>query len=70
MYQYVCMVLLNNPISLIFIAVMTRGEGLSSYYRFQNKFGEYIWMQSRGTMMFDSRTGRPSYIVCMNFVIK
>ena len=49
---------------------MSRGEGLSAYYRFQNKFGEYIWMQSRATMMFDSRTGRPSYIVCMNFVIK
>lgn len=50
--------------------VMTRGEGLSAYYRLQNKYGEYIWMQSRATMMFDSRTGRPSYIVCMNFVIK
>jgi hypothetical protein len=48
---------------------MQRGEGLSGYYRYMNKFGEYVWMQSRATMMFDTKSGLPSYIVCMNFVI-
>ena len=49
---------------------MTKGEGLSGYYRFMNQFGQFIWLQSRATLMFDSRTGKPSYIVCMNFVIR
>jgi PAS domain S-box-containing protein len=50
--------------------LMQRGEGLSGYYRYMNKFGEYVWMQSRATMMFDTKSGLPSYIVCMNFVIR
>ena len=49
---------------------MSKGEGLSGYYRYMSRFGEYVWLQSRATLMFDSRTGKPSYIVCMNFVIK
>lgn len=49
---------------------MQKGESLSGYYRFLNKFGEFIWLQSRATMIFDSRTGKPSYIMSMNFVIR
>ena len=49
---------------------MERGEGLSGYYRYINKYGLHVWMQSRGIMMFDGRTGKPSYIVCMNYVIR
>ena len=52
------------------ITVQTKGEGLSGYYRFLSQFGFYVWIQSRATLMFDSRTGKPSYIVCMNFVIR
>ena len=46
------------------------GEGLSGYYRMITKHGDYVWLQTRATMMFDSHTGEPSYIVCMNFVIR
>lgn len=49
---------------------MEKGEGLSGYYRYLNKYGSFVWVQSRATMMFDSRTGKPSYIVCMNYVIR
>ena len=62
---------LNTVSSLVHIhTVMTRGEGLSGYYRFLTKYGTYLWLQTRATVMHDSRTGKPSYIVCMNFVIK
>nr|QIA61843.1 hypoxia-inducible factor 1-alpha-like protein [Halichondria panicea] len=49
--------------------VMSRGEGLSGYFRFLTKHGYYVWLQTRATVMYDSRTGKPSYIVCMNFLI-
>ena len=48
---------------------MQRGEGLSGYYRFLNKFGEYVWMQSRGVIIYDKHSGYPSYVVCVNYVI-
>ncbi|XP_011403284.1 PREDICTED: hypoxia-inducible factor 1-alpha-like [Amphimedon queenslandica] len=49
--------------------LMEKGEGLSGYYRYLTKYGTFVWVQSRATMMFDSRTGKPSYIVCMNYII-
>ena len=51
-------------------AVQARGEGMSGYYRMITKHGQFVWLQTRATMMFDSHTGNPSYIVCMNFIIK
>ncbi|CAI8029661.1 Hypoxia-inducible factor 1-alpha [Geodia barretti] len=49
--------------------VQARGEGMSGYYRMITKHGQFVWLQTRATMMFDSHTGNPSYIVCMNFII-
>ena len=43
---------------------------MSGYYRMITKHGQFVWLQTRATMMFDSHTGNPSYIVCMNFIIK
>ena len=43
---------------------------MSGYYRFMNKHGQFLWCQTRANMMFDSRSGKPSYVVCMTFVIK
>ena len=51
------------------ITVQTKGEGLSGYYSFLSQFGCHVWIQSRAMLMFDSHTGKPSYIVCINFVI-
>ena len=57
-------------VKLIILAVMTKGEGLSGYYRYLTRHGNFIWMQSHATMIHDNRTGDPSYIVCVNFIIK
>ena len=66
-----CLVdIMASSVTMYIHVVMARGEGLSGYYRWLNKFGEYIWVQSRATMMFDSRTGKPSYVVCMSYIIR
>lgn len=49
--------------------LMTKGEGISGYYRYLTHHGNFIWMQSRATLMYDSRSGDPSHIVCVNFII-
>lgn len=49
---------------------MKYGEGLSGYFRFLTQFGLYVWVQTRGTLMHDSRTGKPTYIVCLNYIIR
>jgi PAS domain S-box-containing protein len=49
--------------------VFEKGEGVSGYYRFVAKSGMYIWMQTRATLVCDSRTGRPQSLMCFNFII-
>lgn len=48
---------------------MSKGEGMSGYYRFLSKSGNYVWMQSRATFVYDKQTGHPLYIVCVNYVL-
>jgi len=56
-----------SPLSTLpLITVQNKGEGLNGYYCFLSQFSFYVWIQSRATLMFDSHTGKPSYIVCMN----
>ena len=49
--------------------VLKTREGISGYYRMLNKYGGFIWCQTRAHMMFDSRTGKPSYIELYHEVI-
>ncbi|XP_065894666.1 hypoxia-inducible factor 1-alpha-like [Dysidea avara] len=58
-----------EPCQKCHAGLLKRGEGVSGYYRMLNKCGQFIWCQTRAHMMFDSRSGKPSYIVCMNFII-
>ncbi|ELT93887.1 hypothetical protein CAPTEDRAFT_107169 [Capitella teleta] len=45
-----------------------KGTSVSKYYRFLGKTGEWVWMQTRATIIF-SAGNRPQYVVCMNYVI-
>ena len=50
--------------------VRQKGESVTGYYRFLTHYGHYVWLQIRGMMMVDRRTGKPSYVVCMHFIIR
>lgn len=49
--------------------IVEKGEGLSGYYRFMTQRGCYVWLQSRGSLMYDSRTGKPTHLVSLNYII-
>ena len=63
---------LKYKITFLFprLAVFEKGESLSGYYRFFNAHGESIWLQTRATLIIDSRTGKPICVNCMFFVIR
>jgi hypothetical protein len=50
------------------IAVIDKGTSVSKYYRFLGKTGEWVWMQTRATIIY-SAASKPQYVVCMNYVI-
>lgn len=44
------------------------GTGVSKYYRFLGSTGVWVWMQTRATIVSDTR-GKPQYVVCKNYII-
>ncbi|XP_050405221.2 uncharacterized protein LOC126821016 isoform X2 [Patella vulgata] len=48
--------------------LIVKGASTSKFYRFMGKNGDWIWLQTRATII-KSTTNEAQYIVCMNYVI-
>ncbi|XP_053399900.1 endothelial PAS domain-containing protein 1-like [Mercenaria mercenaria] len=48
--------------------LMIKGNSVSKYYRFLGKTGNWVWLQTRATIIYNT-ANKPQYIVCMNYVI-
>ena len=49
------------------VTVILKGTGVSKFYRFMGKDGRWVWMKSRGTVIYNTNH-EPQYVVCMNYV--
>eukprot|EP00918_Siedleckia_nematoides_P046283 GHVU01101465.1.p1 GENE.GHVU01101465.1~~GHVU01101465.1.p1 ORF type:complete len:667 (-),score=68.00 GHVU01101465.1:1938-3938(-) len=45
-----------------------KGSSVSKYYRFLGKTSEWVWMQTRATIIYNP-SSQPQYVVCMNYII-
>lgn len=52
-----------------FISVIVKGSSVSNYYRFIGKNCQWVWMQTRATIIYNT-SNVPQYIVCMNYIIR
>ncbi|XP_067681764.1 endothelial PAS domain-containing protein 1-like [Haliotis asinina] len=48
--------------------LIVKGTSVSKYYRFFGKTGDWIWLQTRATIIYNT-SQKPQYVVCMNYVI-
>ncbi|XP_046571865.1 neuronal PAS domain-containing protein 2-like isoform X2 [Haliotis rubra] len=48
--------------------LIVKGASVSKYYRFFGKTGDWVWLQTRATIIYNT-SQKPQYIVCMNHVI-
>lgn len=48
--------------------LIVKGTSVSKYYRFLDKNGGWVWLQTRATIIYNT-SSKPQYIVCMNYVI-
>lgn len=51
-------------------AVCTKGQAVSSQYRMLAKNGGYVWVETQGTVIYNSRNSQPQCIVCINYVLR
>lgn len=52
-----------------FTAVLAKGKSTTSPYRWINKDGGWIWLQSITTRIQDEKTGK-NYMLCVNYVLR
>lgn len=61
------------PLSLspmFFSPVCTKGQAVSGQYRMLAKHGGYVWVETQGTVIYNSRNSQPQCIVCVNYVLR
>ncbi|XP_045897412.1 endothelial PAS domain-containing protein 1-like, partial [Micropterus dolomieu] len=47
----------------------TKGQAVSGRYRMLAKNGGYVWVETQGTVIYNSRNSQPQCIVCINYVL-
>ncbi|XP_059374005.1 endothelial PAS domain-containing protein 1-like [Carassius carassius] len=47
----------------------TKGQAVSAQYRMLAKTGGYVWVETQGTVIYNSRNSQPQCIVCVNYVL-
>ncbi|XP_046370342.2 uncharacterized protein LOC124144808 isoform X1 [Haliotis rufescens] len=48
--------------------LIVKGTSVSKYYRFFGKTGDWVWLQTRATIIYNT-ANKPQYVICMNYVI-
>ncbi|XP_070578539.1 hypoxia-inducible factor 1-alpha-like isoform X2 [Ptychodera flava] len=48
--------------------LIVKGTSVSKYYRFLGKHSDWIWMQTRATIIYNT-SNEAQYVVCQNYVI-
>lgn len=56
--------------SLLTSLVCTKGQAVSGQYRMLAKNGGYVWVETQGTVIYNSRNSQPQCIVCVNYVLR
>ncbi|KAM3605982.1 uncharacterized protein V6R79_008475 [Siganus canaliculatus] len=47
----------------------TKGQAVSGQYRMLAKNGGFVWVETQGTVIYNSRNSQPQCIVCVNYVL-
>ncbi|XP_053316597.1 endothelial PAS domain-containing protein 1 isoform X2 [Spea bombifrons] len=47
----------------------TKGQVVTGQYRMLAKHGGYVWVETQGTVIYNSRNSQPQCIVCVNYVL-
>uniref|UniRef100_A0A673AX69 Endothelial PAS domain-containing protein 1-like n=1 Tax=Sphaeramia orbicularis TaxID=375764 RepID=A0A673AX69_9TELE len=47
----------------------SKGQAVSGQYRMLAKNGGYVWIETQGTVIYNSRNSQPQCIVCINYVL-
>jgi hypoxia-inducible factor 1 alpha len=59
----------SEEVEKAFRNLFSKGQTVTSKYRFLAKKGGFVWVVSQGTIIYNNRTEKAQCVVCVNFVI-
>ena len=60
----------NNSGRIHVVVVINKGQTLSNYWRLVNQYDGCVWLQSRATLVCNSKSLDDQHIVVVNYVIR
>lgn len=51
-------------------AVLTKGQVITSQYRFLTNNGGFVWAETQATVLYSNKTSQPEAVVCLNFILR
>lgn len=52
-----------------FHTLLSKGQVCTKHYRFLARRGGYVWVETKATVIYNSRTSQPEAIVCLHFIL-
>ncbi|XP_068597003.1 endothelial PAS domain-containing protein 1b [Brachionichthys hirsutus] len=59
----------SDSVTKIHHNLCTKGQAISAQYRMLAKSGGFVWVETQGTVIYNSRNSQPQCIVCINHVL-
>lgn len=60
----------HPSLRLCLSTVCTKGQAVAAQYRMLAKNGGYVWVETQGTVIYNSRNSQPQCIVCVNYILR
>jgi PAS domain-containing protein len=54
----------------LFPIVLTKGQCVSGYYRLLAKYGGWVWVQTKASIVYASKTCQPQFVLCIHYAIR
>lgn len=63
-------VIFNIFLSKIPVAVLSKGQVLTKYYRWMNKNGGWVWMQTKASLIPHPTNPDLKQMLCLNYIVR
>ncbi|KAJ6663594.1 hypothetical protein lerEdw1_009673, partial [Lerista edwardsae] len=68
-YEYIH-ALDSDPVSKSINTLLSKGQAVTTQYRFLARNGGYLWTQTQATVISSSKNSQPESIVCVHFILR
>ncbi|XP_046859556.1 hypoxia-inducible factor 1-alpha-like isoform X2 [Xenia sp. Carnegie-2017] len=59
----------NDVLTECHKTLLTKGQSVSGYYRLLAKYGGWIWVQTKASIVYASKTCEPQFVLCIHSAI-